>query len=87
LIARTKSRFRERPGRALCRRPEARRPGSAIGEGQNSRLLYVRLGLIFPDIDSVGHKLNVMEQVVDVPRQEIITRDNATVAVDGVAFY
>ena len=45
------------------------------------------LGLILPYIDAIGRKLNVMEQVIDVPKQEIITRDNATVAVDGVAFY
>jgi regulator of protease activity HflC (stomatin/prohibitin superfamily) len=50
-----------------------------------NKTLTPGLGLIFPDIDSIGHKLNVMEQVVDVPRQEIITKDNATVAVDGVA--
>ena len=40
----------------------------------------------FP-ISTVGRKLNVMEQVIDVPSQEIITKDNATVKVDGVAFY
>lgn len=45
------------------------------------------LGIIVPYIDSVGRKLSIMEQVIDVPSQEIITRDNATVTVDGVAFY
>ena len=40
-----------------------------------------------PYVDSVGRKLNVMEQVIDVPSQEIITKDNASVKVDGVAFY
>ena len=55
--------------------------------GKYYKTLTPGLGLIFPYIDSVGHKLNVMEQVIDVPRQEIITKDNATVAVDGVAFY
>ena len=55
--------------------------------GKYYKTLTPGLGLIFPYIDSIGHKLNVMEQVVDVPRQEIITKDNATVAVDGVAFY
>jgi regulator of protease activity HflC (stomatin/prohibitin superfamily) len=55
--------------------------------GKYYKTLTPGLGLIFPYIDSVGRKLNVMEQVIDVPRQEIITKDNATVAVDGVAFY
>ena len=55
--------------------------------GKYYKTLTPGLGLIFPYIDSIGRKLNVMEQVVDVPRQEIITKDNATVAVDGVAFY
>ncbi len=55
--------------------------------GKYNKTLTPGLGLIVPYIDRVGHKLNVMEQVVDVPRQEIITRDNATVSVDGVAFY
>ncbi len=55
--------------------------------GRYYKTLTPGLGLIVPYIDSVGRKLNVMEQVVDVPRQETITKDNATVAVDGVAFY
>ncbi len=55
--------------------------------GKYNKTLTPGLGLIFPYVDSIGHKLNVMEQVVDVPSQEIITRDNATVKVDGVAFY
>jgi regulator of protease activity HflC (stomatin/prohibitin superfamily) len=55
--------------------------------GKYNKTLTPGLGLIFPYIDSIGHKLSVMEQVVDVPRQEIITKDNATISVDGIAFY
>ncbi len=55
--------------------------------GRYLKTLTPGLGLIVPYIDSVGRKLNMMEQVFDVPSQEIITKDNATVKVDGVAFY
>ncbi len=55
--------------------------------GKYYKTLTPGLGLIFPYVDSVGRKLNVMEQVIEVPGQEIITKDNATVKVDGVAFY
>ena len=55
--------------------------------GRYNKTLTPGLGLVIPYIDRVGHKLSVMEQVVDVPSQEIITKDNATVKVDGVAFY
>jgi regulator of protease activity HflC (stomatin/prohibitin superfamily) len=51
------------------------------------RTLPPGLHLIVPFIDSVGAKVNMMEQVIQVPSQEVITRDNAMVTVDGVAFY
>ncbi|CAL1240336.1 SPFH domain-containing protein [Candidatus Methylocalor cossyra] len=42
------------------------------------------LNVIVPIIDQVGARINRMEQVLDVPSQEVITKGNATVRVDGV---
>ena len=55
--------------------------------GKYVRTLPPGLGLIVPFIDRIGRKQNMMEQVMQVPSQEVITRDNAMVTVDGVAFY
>ncbi|MGE3247320.1 MAG: SPFH domain-containing protein [Beijerinckiaceae bacterium] len=55
--------------------------------GKYRTTLFPGLGLIIPLMDRIGHKMNMMEQVLDVPTQEVITKDNATVAVDGVVFY
>ncbi|PVB62507.1 SPFH domain-containing protein [Labrenzia sp. 011] len=55
--------------------------------GKYRKTLMPGLNFIIPFIDRVGHKLNMMEQVLDVPSQEVITRDNASVTADGVTFY
>lgn len=55
--------------------------------GRYTRTLAPGLNIIVPFFDRIGAKLNMMEQVLDVPTQEVITRDNATVSVDGVAFF
>ncbi len=55
--------------------------------GRYTRTLRPGLHLITPVIDQIGAKLNMMETVIDVPTQEVITRDNAMVAVDGIVFF
>lgn len=55
--------------------------------GRYTKTLQPGLSIITPFIARIGHKINMMEQVLDVPTQEVITRDNATCSVDGVTFY
>lgn len=55
--------------------------------GRYTRTLSPGLNLIIPVVDRIGARMNMMEQVLDVPSQDVITRDNAMVTVDGVVFY
>jgi len=55
--------------------------------GRFSRTLGPGLGLIVPYVERIGQRVNVMEQVLDVPSQEAFTRDNAGVKIDAAAFY
>ncbi|GGR07955.1 SPFH domain-containing protein [Deinococcus ruber] len=55
--------------------------------GKYQRTLKPGLNVILPYIDRIGRRVNIMEQVLDVQSQEIITKDNAQVTVDGVMFY
>ena len=55
--------------------------------GRYTRTLRPGLNLIVPVIDRIGAQLNMMERVMDVPSQEVITKDNAMVTVDGVVFF
>jgi regulator of protease activity HflC (stomatin/prohibitin superfamily) len=55
--------------------------------GEYTKTLRPGLHFIIPVFDKIGAVMNMMETVVDVPSQEIITRDNAMVRVDGVVFY
>ncbi len=55
--------------------------------GAFTRLLQPGLNLIIPFVDRIGRRLNVQEVVLDIPEQSVITRDNASVAVDGIVYY
>ncbi len=54
--------------------------------GRYTRTLKPGITILVPFVEAVGRKVSVMEQVLDVPRQEVITKDNVTVQVDAIVF-
>jgi regulator of protease activity HflC (stomatin/prohibitin superfamily) len=55
--------------------------------GRFTRTLAPGLHFLIPIMERVGNQVNMKEQVIDIPSQDVITRDNAMVRVDGVAFF
>ncbi len=55
--------------------------------GRYTRTLTPGLHILIPVVERVVHQINMKEQVMDIPNQDVITRDNAMVRVDGVAFF
>ena len=55
--------------------------------GRYTKTLKPGLHILIPFVEAIGYRMNMKEQVIDIPSQDIITRDNAQVKVDGVAFY
>ncbi|HEU4814238.1 MAG TPA: SPFH domain-containing protein [Xanthomonadaceae bacterium] len=55
--------------------------------GRYTHTLSPGLAFIIPWVDGIGRKINMMEQVMEVPGQDVITMDNAVVKVDGIVFF
>lgn len=55
--------------------------------GRYCRTLKPGIGFLMPYIERIGHRVNIMEQVLDIDSQEAITKDNAGVTIDAVAFF
>ena len=55
--------------------------------GRFSRILKPGIAFLTPFVEGVGRKVNMMEQVLEIPSQDVITKDNAVVKVDGVVYF
>ena len=54
--------------------------------GRYTRTLSPGIAFLTPFVEAVGKRVNMMEQVLDVPQQDVITKDNVSVRVDGIVF-
>jgi len=55
--------------------------------GKFTRVLDPGLHVIIPVVDKIGFEQNMMEQVLDIEKQDVISKDNAMVSVDGILYF